>query len=82
MICDNCMNNPKNNPFASGACNCALPDIERQTKPPDVNTAEPRTYITTAGTSTVVEQTDTSATGKATYSTNAGTFVPANLIWG
>ena len=29
MICDNCMNNPKNNPYASGFCNCALPAIER-----------------------------------------------------
>ena len=28
MICDNCMNNPKNNPFASGFCNCALPAME------------------------------------------------------
>ena len=29
MICDNCMNNPRNNPFASGFCNCALPAMER-----------------------------------------------------
>ena len=29
MICDNCMNNPKNNPYASGFCNCALPAMER-----------------------------------------------------
>jgi len=29
MICDNCMNNPKNNPYASGFCNCALPAIEQ-----------------------------------------------------
>lgn len=28
MICDNCMNNPKNNPYASGFCNCALPAME------------------------------------------------------
>ena len=28
-VCDNCMNNPKNNPFASGFCNCALPAMER-----------------------------------------------------
>ena len=31
MICDNCMNNPKNNPYASGFCNCALPAMERGT---------------------------------------------------
>jgi len=29
MICDNCMNNPRNNPYASGFCNCALPTIEQ-----------------------------------------------------
>ena len=29
MICDNCMNNPKNNPYATGFCNCALPAMER-----------------------------------------------------
>ena len=23
--CEHCMNNPKNNRFASGICNCALP---------------------------------------------------------
>ena len=28
MICDNCMNNPKNNPYATGFCNCALPAME------------------------------------------------------
>ena len=32
MICDNCMNNPKNNPYASGFCNCALPAIERDSE--------------------------------------------------
>ena len=25
--CDNCPNNPKNNPFSSGFCNCALPAL-------------------------------------------------------
>ena len=29
MICDNCWNNPRNNPFATGFCNCALPAMER-----------------------------------------------------
>jgi len=29
MICDNCASNPKNNPYASGFCNCALPAIEQ-----------------------------------------------------
>ena len=29
MICDKCMNNPRNNPYASGFCNCALPAIEQ-----------------------------------------------------
>ena len=27
--CENCWNNPKNNPSASGICNCALPDLYR-----------------------------------------------------
>ena len=25
--CDNCPNNPKNNPFSSGFCNCAIPAL-------------------------------------------------------
>ena len=25
--CENCPNNPKNNPFSSGFCNCALPAL-------------------------------------------------------
>lgn len=25
--CETCMNNPKNNPHASGVCNCALPAL-------------------------------------------------------
>lgn len=25
--CENCPNNPKNNPFSSGFCNCALPSL-------------------------------------------------------
>lgn len=25
--CENCPNNPKNNPFSSGFCNCALPTL-------------------------------------------------------
>ena len=25
--CETCMNNPKNNPYASGVCNCALPAL-------------------------------------------------------
>ena len=25
--CENCMNNPKNNPNASGICCCSLPDL-------------------------------------------------------
>lgn len=25
--CKNCPNNPKNNPFSSGFCNCALPAL-------------------------------------------------------
>ena len=28
--CENCSNNPKNNKFASGFCNCMLPDMERE----------------------------------------------------
>ena len=27
--CEHCMNNPKNNPNASGFCNCSLPDLYR-----------------------------------------------------
>lgn len=27
--CEHCSNNPKNNPFASGICSCALPDMYR-----------------------------------------------------
>ena len=27
--CENCSNNPKNNPNASGVCCCALPDLAR-----------------------------------------------------
>lgn len=26
--CEKCPNNPKNNPFATGVCNCALPAQE------------------------------------------------------
>ena len=26
--CDKCPNNPKNNPFATGVCNCAAPSQE------------------------------------------------------
>ena len=26
-VCDNCMNNPKNNPLASGVCCCTLPSM-------------------------------------------------------
>ena len=29
--CENCMNNPKNNPLASGFCCCALPAMELNT---------------------------------------------------
>lgn len=25
--CENCPNNPKNNPFSSGFCNCAIPAL-------------------------------------------------------
>lgn len=25
--CEHCLNNPKNNPFSSGFCNCALPAL-------------------------------------------------------
>jgi hypothetical protein len=25
--CEHCPNNPKNNPFSSGFCNCALPSL-------------------------------------------------------
>ena len=25
--CETCMNNPQNNPYASGVCNCALPAL-------------------------------------------------------
>lgn len=28
--CENCMNNPNNNPYASGFCHCALPAMELQ----------------------------------------------------
>lgn len=27
--CEKCMNNPKNNPKASGFCNCVLPHMEQ-----------------------------------------------------
>lgn len=27
--CQNCSNNPENNPLASGICCCSLPDMER-----------------------------------------------------
>lgn len=29
--CKNCTNNPKNNPYASGICNCAYPYAEMAT---------------------------------------------------
>ena len=28
MCCRKCMNNPFNNPYASGICNCVLPSME------------------------------------------------------
>lgn len=28
--CEDCINNPKNNPNASGVCNCTLPYLEEQ----------------------------------------------------
>lgn len=30
--CKNCINNPANNPHASGHCNCVLPDIWNQSE--------------------------------------------------
>ena len=38
--CEKCMNNPRNNPYASGVCNCVLPYMHGKQKIKCNTTAE------------------------------------------